>query len=323
VPVVACRGHRNACYLRKKRGVEHVHHWLGPVALACCLEFGAWQAPLHAAEPSLAKRPASASTDAFNDSVAELRWELAGLFAGITAIGIGSWDWGSSDFRFNSEHWFGMDTGSAGADKFGHAYSAQVITSFLASRQHDAGTPQTARNAALLASGLMLYVEVFDGFSEDHGFAYEDLAMNTLGVGFAYLRMAYPAIRDTVDFRLQYWPSKYVSGYRPLSDYNGQTYVLALKLGGFTRLRDTPWHWLELHAGYYTRGFPGAGKTTTDNRQATAYLGFSVNFGALIQPLATHYPRSTGYASTALEYVQPPYTSIELAHSRRERPPKH
>jgi hypothetical protein len=43
----------------------------------------------------------------------------AGL-AGITVIGIQSWKWGSnSSFRFNSEGWFGEDTGSGGADKLG------------------------------------------------------------------------------------------------------------------------------------------------------------------------------------------------------------
>ncbi|NLI34370.1 MAG: hypothetical protein GX422_16540, partial [Deltaproteobacteria bacterium] len=53
-----------------------------------------------------------------------VRYETAALLAGITAVGLYSWDWGStSDFHTNSEGWFGPDTGSGGADKLGHAFT--------------------------------------------------------------------------------------------------------------------------------------------------------------------------------------------------------
>ena len=53
----------------------------------------------------------------------------------------------------------------------------------------------------------MLYVEVFDGFSSDHGFAREDVAMNLLGTGLAYARIVNPRLRELLDFRMEYQPS--------------------------------------------------------------------------------------------------------------------
>ncbi len=41
----------------------------------------------------------------------------------------------------------------------------------------------------------------------------------------------------------------------PITDYSGQRYLLALKLSGFERFSRTPLRLVELHAGYYARGF--------------------------------------------------------------------
>lgn len=52
--------------------------------------------------------------------------------------------------------------------------------------------PQDAAlDAAIIAQFLAFYIEVFDGFSTEHGFAYEDSVMNFLGGGLGYLRQTY------------------------------------------------------------------------------------------------------------------------------------
>jgi hypothetical protein len=258
-------------------------------------------------------------------AVPDVKYELAGIFLIITGVGIKSWNWGNSDFRFNSEHWFGMDTGSAGIDKLGHAHLGYAINQFLSWRlAPHAGSPTAAaRNAAIMTAGLLTYIEVFDGFSGDHGFSYEDLVMDLGGIGFSYLRRTVPGLDDKLDFRWQYWPSKYASGFQPVTDYNGQKYILALKLAGFEALRDTPWRFLELHAGYYSRGFTEEAEDSGDQRRATLYLGFSVNFSELlVRPFRERYPRTTDIADATLEYVQIPYTSVEALRWKRTAPPQ-
>jgi hypothetical protein len=67
----------------------------------------------------------------FAQQTKSVGWELGGLFAGVTALGINNWDWGSSSFHGNSEGWFDRNSGSLGMDKLGHAWSTYMISEFL------------------------------------------------------------------------------------------------------------------------------------------------------------------------------------------------
>jgi hypothetical protein len=189
----------------------------------------------------------------WKEDVSAMSWETGSIVAGVTALGAHSWDWGSSKkFKVNSEGWFGDNTSSGGADKLGHAFSSYAINNVLTDRLVRKGRPveQAALSAVLTTQAIMLYVEVFDGFANDHGFAREDVVMNLLGSGLSYARAVNPKAHELLDFRLEYESSGY-KGFRPLSDYAGQKYVMALKLSGVDALRDTPLRYLELQTGYY------------------------------------------------------------------------
>ncbi len=240
------------------------------------------------------------------------RWESGAAFAGVTALGLTSWDWGSSKFRFNSEGWFGPETGSGGTDKLGHAFFSYALTNVLADRLVRAGrTPERAGlSAALTTQAIMLYVEVFDGFSGDHGFAREDVVMNVLGTGLAYARAVNPRLRDLVDYRMEYQSSGY-KGFRPVSDYAGQKYLLALKLGGFDALRDTPLRFLELQAGYYTRGFSKMERADGFERSRHAFIGVGVNLSQLLLGRRSSQESNLRNAGRLLlEHVQVPGTAV-------------
>lgn len=244
------------------------------------------------------------------------RYETAALLAGITAVGLYSWNWGSSSgFHTNSEGWFGPDTGSGGADKMGHAFTAYVFTNVLveAIQARSESSPYAPLTAAMLSMGLMTYVEFFDGFSVDHGFSYEDMVMDALGVGFAYLRHRVPGLREKLDFRLEYWPSGH-KGFRPLSDYSGDRFILALKLSGFEKLRKTPLRYLELHAGYFTQGFLPDERRAGEDRERTPFLGIGLNlnelfFGHVTRKSPTCFDRAR---RLIFEHVQVPYTSYRF-----------
>jgi len=85
-------------------------------------------------------QPNNPTSDAYSlatywEDVKTTRWETAAVFAGATALGIHTWDWGSSKrFKTNPEGWFGKDTGSGGADKLGHAFISYAITNVLTDR---------------------------------------------------------------------------------------------------------------------------------------------------------------------------------------------
>ena len=241
-------------------------------------------------------------------------WEASGLAAGITALGIANWNWGSSGFHFNSEGWFGGDTSSFGSDKLGHAYSTYVMTEFLgaAIRDNSDRSKGAQVSAAAISMALMTYVEIFDGFSGDHGFSWEDMAANTAGAAFSVLRHSVPGLNDKLDFRLHYIPSGNV-GWRPITDYSGQRYLFALKLSGFKPFERGPLRFVELHGGYYARGFTEKEKLAGVAPKRALFFGVGFNLQQLISRKRGEGSGVHRAARSVLEYVQVPYTA---AYSR-------
>ncbi len=254
-------------------------------------------------------------------------WRLGVATAVITATGIANWDWGSSPFHFKSEGWFGRNTSNLGMDKLGHAYSSYVLTEFFTDGIDASGGSARTKSytAGILAMGLMTYIEVFDGYSKEHGFSPEDLTVDLAGTLFSIARRSIPGMREKVDFRLLYKPSsstfKSLSCFprphcdkdgetdrSPITDYTGQRYLLAFKLAGFGRLRATPLRLLEVHAGYYARGFTKEEEDRGDPLRRRLFAGVGLNVGELLFPR-----RRSSFARAArsvLEWVQLPYTAI-------------
>lgn len=211
-------------------------------------------------------------------------WETGAVVAGATTLGMKSWDWGSrKQFKWNPEGWFGDTTSSAGTDKLGHAFTSYALSNVFTDRLVRAGRPveRAALSAALTTQAIMLYVEVFDGYSNDHGFAREDLLMNLMGSGLSYARAVNPKLRDLLDFRMEYQPSGY-KGFRPFSDYAGQKYLLALKFSGVDSLRQTPLRYVELQVGYYACGFSKAEREAGLERTRHNFVGVGLNLGELL-----------------------------------------
>jgi hypothetical protein len=263
----------------------------------------------------------------FMRQAASIPWRLGGAAAVITATGIANWNWGSSPFYFKSEGWFGKDTSNLGMDKLGHAYSAYVLAEFLTDGiDPSGGRPNsTVFTGAILSMGLMTYIEIFDGFSKDHGFSPEDLAMDAAGALFAVARRSIPGLREKVDFRLLYKPSSSTwrsiscfpaphcdqdgeTNRSPITDYNGQRYLLAFKLAGFGQVRDTPLRFLEFHAGYYARGFTKVEEERGDPLRRRLFVGAGLNIGEVLFP-RRRSPFSRA-ARSVLEWIQVPYTAI-------------
>jgi len=175
------------------------------------------------------------SFEVFWDQTKSIKWDLLALYGGITLFGINNWDWGSSGYHFESEGWFGKDTKYGGMDKLGHAYTGYVVSQYLTQRiAHSVDDPTNAAiTGALLGMGFQTYIEIFDGVAGEHGFSYEDLIADGIGAGFSFLRNTVPGLAEKVDFRMEYWGASDYHDWDPFTDYDGQRYVLALKLSGF------------------------------------------------------------------------------------------
>ena len=65
------------------------------------------------------------SFDTAIDHVASIPILTAGIVAGVFAIGVADWKWGSASFHFTNEGFFTHDLGM---DKLGHAFGTYVLT---------------------------------------------------------------------------------------------------------------------------------------------------------------------------------------------------
>lgn len=238
-----------------------------------------------------------------------IKWDIAATAAVAASIGLSEWDWGSRSFRFESEGWFGRSTEFLGMDKLGHAYSGYLLTEYFTQRVTHSTNDRAgaALTGAVLGMGLQTYVEVLDGFS-DNGFSHEDFVADGVGVGFSVLRSQIPGLAEKLDFRMEYLPSGNDGRFAPFHDYSGQKYLLALKLSGFEAFEDTPLRFVELHAGYFARGFTEAEREQGDDMRREPYVAVAVNLQALLNETPQRYTLPVMITRKALEYVQPPYT---------------
>lgn len=220
----------------------------------------------------------------------------------IAAWGTISWDYFQNSPIAQNEEWFSNDTGSGGADKMGHFYSGYVTTKALAHYFETKCFPDeaAARYAALSTFVLAGAIEAGDSFSK-YGWSTNDFLIGSLGslVGYAMLRN--PDLDRKVDIRVAF-------GTNPEStdistDYNNMKYLMALKLNGFEATRKPILEHLELHAGYYTRGFGN-----DEPKERNLYVGVGVNLSDFL--------RNRGYrrTATALNYIQLPGTYVEAAY---------
>jgi hypothetical protein len=227
-----------------------------------------------------------------------------GLNAAVVTYGFTFWDWGSTSFRTTTEHWFKGDTSYGGVDKVGHAYTGFLIGSLLAHRYAAWGyeREEAAAYGALSSLAFTTLVEVGDALSDSYGFSREDAVMNATGAAFSWLRERSPTLQGLVDFRIQYLPSEAVwegETVDLVTDYDGMRHLLAFKLAGLPGCAERWPRFIELHVGYYTRGF--AQDDERDRRVLYGAIGLNVN-----EVVAALWKRR----SRVFEYYQLPYTYV-------------
>lgn len=228
------------------------------------------------------------------------------LISFIAVWGLAQWDYGSAGrIYFKNEGWFGKDTKYGGADKLGHLWSTYAYADALGAlyRKWGYDAHEAAKLSALSSWVIQGLMEVFDGSSAAHGFAYEDMVMNTLGALASYMMQKHPELNGLIDLRIMYQTN--VAPVGLFDDYTNMTYLAVLKLEGIKGIRNEFLKLLEIHVGYYTRGYDTP-KEMGLEKTRDIYVGLGLNFAKLF--------RNSGHNKTAtfLEYMQIPGTSMSV-----------
>lgn len=225
------------------------------------------------------------------------RKRLTGLVAGSTvAYGIALYGLNELWYSHNPRQSFSFFNDNAEwkqVDKVGHFYSTFYISyaADYALRWSGVKDRKAALIGSLVGFGVMLPIEIMDGYSAAYGASVGDLAANAAGAAL-YLgqTLAWNELRIYPKFsfhRTDYAPMRpNVLGDNLVSeifkDYNGQTYWLSFDMDKFMRFPK----WLNLSVGYGAEGMVYARDDQNIERQIGTpyrqyYLGIDVDLRAI------------------------------------------
>jgi hypothetical protein len=153
-------------------------------------------------------------------------------------------------------------------DKIGHTTTAYTLSNYgyWMLKWSGVNEKKSIWYGALMGWSAMTVIEILDGFSEDYGASWADLAANTLGSG---LFIGQQFLWHDQRFRLkfsyhgteytQYNPDQlgYNSLQSILKDYNGQTYWLSASIGSFIKKEHRFPDWICVSGGYGAKGMLG------------------------------------------------------------------
>lgn len=240
------------------------------------------------------------SRAAYREAQRKYQRLLLGATLGITAWGVINWDYGDRTPNSTSEGWFEYDTDSGGADKVGHFYSSYVMATALPALYRDWGFSDAEASRRGLYSSLIIngVMEIGDSFSE-YGFSWEDMVANSVGALAGYWLDRHPWWDERLTFRVEYLPRFDRSDI--LTDYENQKYLAALRLDTLFGGRQPVWRYLDVQAGYYTRGY----EEPLDVPVRYGYVGLGINLSAVAERFG--WRRSASF----LRYWQPPEASLQ------------
>lgn len=180
-----------------------------------------------------------------------------------------------------------------------------LLSRVLSSRMEDRGWSLEESSLAGSLSGMlaMTLLEVGDGTSP-YGFSKEDLLADALGAFSAYFLRTNPEIDKFIDIRMEYWPSSgYIDNSDSATDYSGMKHLMALKLSGFEKVKETPFRYIEFQLGFYSRGYRSYDVNIAESQQL--YVGVGLNLAQLANESGINLLKNL------FEFYQPGGTYIE------------
>jgi hypothetical protein len=188
----------------------------------------------------------------------------------------------------DSDEWLQMD-------KIGHVFSSYQLGRLGASTLNWAGAGQKEQliYGASLGLGFLTAIELMDGFSEEWGFSWSDMAANAAGTGlFVGQELLWQEQRILMKYSFhrtdfaQQRPDVLGNGFTEefLKDYNGQTYWLSANINSFFKSESIP-DWLNLAFGYGADGMltgdPNDSLFLNQNRTRQYYLSLDIDLSRI------------------------------------------
>lgn len=149
-------------------------------------------------------------------------------------------------------------------DKAGHVFSSYQMGRMSAGLLNWSGVSKKDQllYGATAGFAYLGVVEIFDGYSEEWGFSWSDIAANALGTGL-YVSQELLWQEQRVLMKYSFHQTEFASrnpdqlgnGFfeEVVKDYNGQTYWLSFNLRSFFKKSKIP-KWLNLAVGYGAEG---------------------------------------------------------------------
>ncbi|MGB3608385.1 MAG: DUF2279 domain-containing protein [Psychroserpens sp.] len=249
------------------------------------------QCAISQSKTDLFLKPSDSLNTARRDAVVITQASLGAM----TLIGLNQlWyaDYKRSSFKTinDTDEWLQMD-------KLGHVFSSYQLGRIGANTLDWAGVRKKDQllYGATLGFGFLTAVEVFDGFSEEWGFSWSDMAANAIGTS---LYVGQELLWDEQRIVMKYSfhqtkfanqrPDKLGEGFLEeiLKDYNGQTYWLSANIHSFFKGSAIP-KWINVAFGYGADGMltginePSNGSFLNQNRTRQLYLSLDIDLSRI------------------------------------------
>ncbi|MCB4797463.1 DUF2279 domain-containing protein [Neotamlana laminarinivorans] len=204
----------------------------------------------------------------------------------ITLIGLSQlWyaDYEQSKFHTTNDNkeWLQLD-------KVGHSFTAYQMGKHGAQLLNWSGVNKTKQlvYGATLGFTFLSAVEVLDGFSQEWGFSWGDIAANATGTGlYVGQELLWNEQRISLKYSFHHTklaeqsPDKLGSSYleQTIKDYNGQTYWLSFNLKSFFKESALP-KWLNVAVGYGGNNMLGGVENEFNDVKRYRQFYFSLDF---------------------------------------------
>ena len=214
------------------------------------------------------------------------------------------------------DEWFQMD-------KFGHLFSSYQLGRLGANVLNWSGVSKDHQliYGATLGFGFLSAVEIFDGYSQEWGFSWSDIAANAAGTGlYIGQELLWKEQRFTLKYsfhQTQYAnqkPDKLGDGFleEVLKDYNGQTYWLSVNMNSFFKSSGFP-KWFNVAFGYGAEGMltgssePNYSEIHYQNRTRQYYFSLDIDLSRI--PTKSHALRTL---FDVLNVIKVPFPTISF-----------
>ena len=204
-------------------------------------------------------------------------------------------------------HWFDDSGEWKQMDKLGHVYSAYQLsrTASMGFKWTGMNDKKSAIWGTVMGFGMMLPIELLDGYSSQYGASGTDILANGIGAGvFLAQALTWGDIRIHPKFS---YSKSGLAEYRPellgkngkeqwLKDYNGQTYWLSFDLHSLVKAKPK---WLNIGLGYGVNNMINAHGNPTSAFPVESYRQYYL---ALDIDL-THYRSKSKALNTLIYFV--------------------